>query len=126
MTKKRDWPGGPIRRAEIRKLRKQIRMGDILRMELKYDRDGERLVVPVREEMRVTGVYPYLVTMVPVAEEHGYARQTSLTYPEILIGKRWGEIELDELANFIRLTEQREMYHEKHHKREPEGDMLFV
>lgn len=74
-----------IRKEDIKALRSQIQVGDVVVAELRHDELGERLIVPTRVEQRVRAKYPNLVEL-----DSGIGKRRTATYVDILLGQLEG------------------------------------
>ena len=72
---------GIYRRADIARLREQLRIGDPVKTEVWFDRLGERLLIPRQRVRKIIGIYPHLVEL---EAWPGEPVQT-VTYAELLL-----------------------------------------
>lgn len=52
-----------IRKEDIHRCRQEMYIGKIIENKIEFDKTGERLVVPRRQQLEVCGIYPYLVQL---------------------------------------------------------------
>lgn len=70
------------RTEDVKALRTQLQVGDVIAAELSYNKLGERLMVPIRVEHRVIAKYPHLVEL-----DGGSGKRRTATYVDILLGQ---------------------------------------
>lgn len=70
------------RTEDVKALRAQLQVGDVIAAEISYNKLGERLMVPIRVEHRVTAKYPHLVEL-----DGGSGKRRTATYVDILLGQ---------------------------------------
>lgn len=71
-----------FRTDDVKALRAQLQIGDVVAAYISNNELGERLIAPVRVECRITAKYPHIVEL----ETRGRRRKTA-TYVDILLGQ---------------------------------------
>ena len=70
------------RTEDVKALRAQLQVGDVVTAYVSLNKIGERLIAPVRVEHRITAKYPHMVEL-----DTGGAKRRTATYVDILLGQ---------------------------------------